>query len=70
MFDTFLCQYCLMAMRVFTFGAWVAPLSGAILVHVVLGESELNPLVTLFNPLGPLLSLGMGLVRWQGCANF
>ena len=70
MFDTFLCQHCLMAMRVFTFGAWVAPPSGAILVHVVWGESELNPLVTLLSSHGHLLSLSMGLVRWQGCANF
>ena len=39
MFDLLLCQHRLMAMRIFNFGAWVAPPSGAILVHVVWGES-------------------------------
>ena len=70
MFDLLLCQHRLMAMRIFTFGAWVAPPSGAILAHAVLGESKLYPLVTLFRPLRLLLSLGMGLVRRQGCDDF
>ena len=63
MFDMLLCQHHLIAIRVFTFGAWVAPPSGAILVHVVWGEIKLYPLLTLLSPLKPLLSSGMGLVR-------
>ena len=70
MFDLLLCQNSLMAMRVFTFGAWVAPPSGAILVHVVWGENKLHTMVTLLSPLRPLLSSGMGLVRWQGRSDF
>ena len=63
MFDLLICRHLLMALRVFTFGVWVAPPSRAILVHVVWGESKLYPLVTLLIPLTPLLSSGMGLVR-------
>ena len=69
-FDLMLCKHLLMALHVFTFGALMAPPSCTILVDVVLGEIKLYPLVTLLSPLRPLLSLDMGLVRWQGCANF
>ena len=70
MFDLIICQHQLMALRVFTFSAWMVPPSRTILVHMVGGESKLYPLVTLLTPLKPLLSSGMGLVRCQGCAEF
>ena len=70
MFDMLIYQHLLMALRVFTFGVWVAPLSRAILVHVVWGEIKLYPLVTLSTPIRPLLSSGMGMVRWHGCDYF
>ena len=69
MFDLLFFQHRLMALHIFTFGEWGAPPSRAILVYVVWGESKLYPLVTFSIPLRPLLSLGRGLVRWQGCSN-
>ena len=59
-----------MALRVFTFGGWVVPKNCAIIVHVVWGEIKLYPLVTLLITLRPLLSSGMGLVRWKGRDTF
>ena len=48
MFDLLLFHHRLVMLRVFTFGVWVA--APAILVHEVLGESKLYPMVTLLSP--------------------